>query len=159
MSNPKSVFYILSDNTTIRALIDEIKQACGNSSLDLSIAPNMSAPYTNSPLPEQVIQYYRASTLALALDGYNNSATFAHGSIPDSPLPVTVDMALMNCMNHTIGQDAFLYINFDQNPGQSRQQKWEIALEGVSLGVVGSVVLLYVLQFCRRRYNVRDHLW
>ena len=61
---------------------------------------------TSFPQPENVIQYYRASSLALTLDGYNNSAaTYAvqDGSVGDLPLPNTVDVLLLDCLNQTIG--------------------------------------------------------
>ena len=69
-------------------------------------------PYTFSnttgpanPQAEQVVQYYRASSIALTLDSYNNTGTFSANDTTDSPLPVlgTTDAALLNCLNTTIG--------------------------------------------------------
>lgn len=50
-----------------------------------------------------MVQYYRASSIALTLDGYNNSATYAPEGTLDSPLPSGVDMNLLTCLNETIG--------------------------------------------------------
>ena len=55
-------------------------------------------------MPQQVIQYYRASSAVLTLDGYNNSATFSSNeSASDSPLPQNIDTTLLECLNQTIG--------------------------------------------------------
>ena len=100
--SPPSTFYVLSDNTTITSLITDLSSNC--TSFLTSTSSNSSSPYINTPQPEQVIQYYRASSIALALEGYNNSATYlADSSTPDSPLPSTVDVNLMQCLNQTIG--------------------------------------------------------
>ena len=53
------------------------------------------------------MQYYRASTVALTLDGYNNSATFNDDNNDNdtmSPLPDGIDMDLLNCLNGTVGE-------------------------------------------------------
>jgi hypothetical protein len=53
------------------------------------------------------VQYYRASTVALTLDGYNNSATFNDDNSNEdamSPLPGGIDMDLLNCLNATVGE-------------------------------------------------------
>jgi len=105
-SDPNTVFRILSDNTTITSLIDSINQNCSShlsSSSSKSLSPfNISSP--NAPQPEQAIQYYRASSAVLTLDGYNNSATFSNcENTPDAPLPSNIDMQLLGCLNQTIG--------------------------------------------------------
>ena len=56
-----------------------------------------------APHPEQVVQYYRASSAALALQNYNNTAIFEEEGAPDIPLPANVDVQLLNCLNATIG--------------------------------------------------------
>lgn len=63
-------------------------------------------PNATEPRPEQVIQYYRASSIALTLDGYNNSATYGPEGSPDTPLPPDVDNTLLSCLNGTIGAAA-----------------------------------------------------
>lgn len=63
------------------------------------------------PRPEQAIQYYRASTLVLTMDGYNDSSVFnttANSTTTRSqtPLPTlsSMDQLFMTCLNDTIGQ-------------------------------------------------------
>ncbi|KXN90331.1 hypothetical protein AN958_04364 [Leucoagaricus sp. SymC.cos] len=101
-------FRLLSDNTTITSLIPNITSSCSPLlSSPSSITPS---PYPNDgsspPRPEQAIQYYRASSIVLTLDGYNNSlAVFGdNDSIPDAPLPPNTNTGLLNCLNETIGR-------------------------------------------------------
>ncbi|KAJ7136823.1 hypothetical protein C8R44DRAFT_948503 [Mycena epipterygia] len=49
-------------------------------------------------------EYYRASSVALSLDGYNDIAVFApENSTANTPLPAGIDMTLLGCLNGTIG--------------------------------------------------------
>lgn len=117
------IFRLLADNATIMSLIPDLTANCSTYLSNSSTPPNdlsktstpYAPPYTFSnvtgpanPQPEQVIQYYRASTIALTLDSYNNTATYAIAGTPDSPLPVLVtrDIALLECLNFTIGSAA-----------------------------------------------------
>ncbi len=119
-----TIFRLLSDTSTIASLINDLSTNCTSYLSTSSQSPNSLsndktgptpyvAPYTFSnttgpanPQPEQVIQYYRASTIALTLDSYNNSATYSSvDGTPNSPLPALNqrDEALLNCLNETIG--------------------------------------------------------
>ena len=102
-------FHVLSDNSTVSSLISSIDANCSSSlasSSSKSPQPyNASAP--GAPQPEQAIQYYRASSIVLTLDGYNNSATFSsNANASSSPLPSGIDTTLLNCLNQTIGLSA-----------------------------------------------------
>jgi len=57
----------------------------------------------DDPRPEQAIQYYRASSVALTLNGYNNSAVYTDGPAEDAPLPAGIDVEMISCINNTIG--------------------------------------------------------
>jgi hypothetical protein len=58
-----------------------------------------------APLEEEAVQYYRASSVVLTIDGYNNTAIFSPGdTTPDAPLPTTVDTNMLKCMNETIAE-------------------------------------------------------
>jgi len=123
-SSNSTIFRLLSDNSTIASLINDLSTNCTSYLSTSSQSPNSLSnaktgptpyvpPYTFSnttgpanPQPQQVVQYYRASTIALTLDSYNNSATYsAVDGTPDSPLPALSqrDAALLNCLNETIG--------------------------------------------------------
>ncbi|KAF9225627.1 hypothetical protein BS17DRAFT_554757 [Gyrodon lividus] len=100
-----TTFHVLSDNSTVSSLITIIDTNCSSSlSSSSSSSPqpfNASAP--GAPRPEQAIQYYRASSIVLTLDGYNNSATLSSDpNATDSPLPSSIDMTLLDCLNQTI---------------------------------------------------------
>lgn len=119
-----TVFRVLSDNSTTASLIEDLFKNCTSYLSTTSQSPNSlsnnktgptpyALPYTFSntsgpanPQPVQVVQYYRASTIALTLDSYNNSATYSPvDGTPDSPLPALNqrDAALLSCVNETIG--------------------------------------------------------
>lgn len=88
------------------------------------------------PKPEQMVQWYRASSFGLALDGYNNTAAFAadSSSIPDTPLPPH-DAPFLACLNSTIGSRLPLAVvphHRALHPGQ---------VVGIALGVFAVVVL------------------
>ena len=132
LSDPPTYFRILADNTTVLSLIEDLSTNC--SSLLSTTSPyysKTSTPYTDTPQPEQIIQYYRASSIALSVDGYNNTATYASDGTPDSPLPGTVDLKLLDCLNQTIGLAAPLI--------DGASVRWSTP----NLGVVGVVWALW----------------
>lgn len=100
-----TVYRIVSDNATVVDLITDAKINC-SSLLGPSTSQGPASfieTASDMPNPVQVIQYYRASSIALTLDGYNNSAVMAIEGTPDSPLPSEADTTLMECLNQTIG--------------------------------------------------------
>ena len=109
--NTGSTFYVLSDKSTVSSLIGTVKANC-SSSLNQTSTSSSPTPFTNSstaPLPEQALQYYRASSVVLTLDGYNDTAALngtqnpsARG--PTAPLPNGTDTTLLTCLNETIGR-------------------------------------------------------
>lgn len=104
-SNSNNTFHLLADNETVIALIGSVSNNCslGNASALVPPIPLNSSDPT-SPRPEQAVQYYRASSVVLTLDGYNNTAALLNdSSIPDTPLPSWVDQPFLDCLNQTIG--------------------------------------------------------
>ncbi|KAI0063855.1 hypothetical protein BV25DRAFT_1823927 [Artomyces pyxidatus] len=122
-----TTFHILADNTTVVSLISTIHANCSSylSMTNSSTTPiSYDATNSNDPVPEQAVQYYRASSVALTLDGYNNTA--ALGSDPNataSPLPVGIDTALLMCINATTGESVPLV-----NAGVQLSSGWSIAV-------------------------------
>jgi hypothetical protein len=104
-STNATTFRILADNTTVANLITAIRSNC--TSYLSGSSSNTSSTYEDSltalPQPEQAIQYYRASSVALALDGYNNTGALGTDGSPNTPLPSNIDTTLLNCLNQTIG--------------------------------------------------------
>ena len=118
-ASANSTFFILADNSTVISLIDFVSTNCSSlinnptsSSVDI-IPPPFNSSDPLEPRPESAIQYYRASSVVLLLDGYNNTGALSPSNLTsNSPLPVWVDQPLLNCLNYTIGQSVPL-----MNPG------------------------------------------
>lgn len=102
--NSNNTFHLLADNATVTSLIDSVAANCtlGNTTALVATPLNTSDP--NEPRPEQAVQYYRASSVVLTLDGYNDTAALSSdNSTADAPLPSWVDTSFLNCLNQTIG--------------------------------------------------------
>lgn len=101
---------MLSDESTVSSLIGTVNANC-SSSLNKTSTSSSPTPFTNLstwPLPEQALQYYRASSVVLTLDGYNDTAALngtqnSSASVPMAPLPNGTDTTLLTCLNETIG--------------------------------------------------------
>ncbi|KAJ7505291.1 hypothetical protein B0H11DRAFT_2154148 [Mycena galericulata] len=108
-STNASTFRIVADNSTVVNLISDITANCSasiNSPTAISPSPYIityNDTATLPPQPEQMVQYYRACSIALSLDGYNNTAIFEPEGTPDVALPAGIDKTLLNCVNQTIG--------------------------------------------------------
>ncbi|KAI0069513.1 hypothetical protein K474DRAFT_1702573 [Panus rudis PR-1116 ss-1] len=100
-ASSNSTFHLLSDNTTVTDLIPAIVSNCTQFNLNANASSSSPSPYNSSdpfqPRPEQVIQYFRGSSVALTLDGYNDTtALLDNPSGPDVPIPSWVDGTLMD---------------------------------------------------------------
>jgi hypothetical protein len=104
-SSNATTFRILADNATVVDLIADIQSNCtSNLSGSSSTTPSTyNDSLTALPQPEQAIQYYRASSVALTLDGYNDTGALGPDGSPDTPLPSNIDTVLLDCLNQTIG--------------------------------------------------------
>ncbi|KAF8997088.1 hypothetical protein BDQ17DRAFT_1411541 [Cyathus striatus] len=110
-STNHSTYHLLADSDTTVWLFSDIAGNCSS----LISSPYSPTACTSSNMsdqmrPEQVVQYYRASSVALTLDGYNNSATFSEEETVDSPLPQGYDSNLLECLNRTIGSSAIMVV-------------------------------------------------
>jgi len=97
---PTETYHIISDNNTVQALLIALSSDCS-----FNNAPLVALPFTGNasdPRPEQAIQYYRASSVALTLDGYNDTAALSDTPGPDTPLPTTLNQTFLDCINNTI---------------------------------------------------------
>lgn len=104
-STQNTTYRLVADNATVTDLIADIVSACSPSDLNNSstiVATNFNDSLP-APKPEQAVQYYRASSVALTLDGYNNTGALGPAGTPDTPLPTNIDTTLLNCLNSTIG--------------------------------------------------------
>ncbi|KAL5529661.1 hypothetical protein ACEPAG_5646 [Sanghuangporus baumii] len=148
--NTSSVTYrLVGDNSSVVAVFDALVANCSvaNSSSAFS---TFTPSNTVWPLPEQVVQYYRASSFALSLDGYNNTAALpanapaSNNSKPvemaDTSLPSGLNMTFLSCVNNTIGASVPLV---------------ETPKRGLSSGLIASIVgasisglFVLVIAFC-----------
>lgn len=150
--NESSVTYrIIGDTVSVTAVFDALVANCsvGNSSAGIA---SFSPSPTTWPLPEQIIQYYRASSFALSLDGYNNTAALpsnmpasnssAPNTLTDTPLPSGLNMTFLQCVNLTIGASVPLV--------EPQSHKLSSAAIGgiVSGSIIGIIVLLFAYAWC-----------
>lgn len=102
-NSSNTTFHVVADNTTVTALIASIDANCtvASNSSTVPLAFNGSA---TDPKPEQSVQYYRASSVSLTLDGYNDTSALSDdANATPVPLPSNIDTTLLNCLNDTIG--------------------------------------------------------
>ncbi|TCD60630.1 hypothetical protein EIP91_009761 [Steccherinum ochraceum] len=131
-----SSFHVLSDNSTVTSLIGSITSNCtlGPNSANTNTTPTFydsSSTDTSQPRPEQVVQYYRGSSVALTLDRYNDTSALSENqTAPDVPIPSWVDATTLDCLNQTIGQ-AVPLIDSGALPG--------------SVPAIGSIALLWMV--------------
>lgn len=110
-NNTISTFMVLADQSTVSSLIGTVDANC-SSYLSKDNTSSSPTPYTNqstAPGPEQAIQYYRASSVVLVLEGYNsgvlNGTQNLNASVaPVLSLPNGTDTRLLTCLNDTIGR-------------------------------------------------------
>jgi len=103
-NSTNSTFYVLSDNSTVASLITSISANCTIAS-NSSTAPSPYNGTASQPSLEQAVQYYRASSVVLTLNGYNDTSALSNNTdATPVPLPTWVDTSLLNCLNYTIGE-------------------------------------------------------
>ncbi|EPQ57748.1 hypothetical protein GLOTRDRAFT_9905, partial [Gloeophyllum trabeum ATCC 11539] len=108
--NTSEIYRLIGDEFSVQEVLNALVSNCTvkNTTLE-SFSPEVYA----YPQPEQIIQWYRASTFGLGLDTYNNSAALA-SNMPSSndtsppplssatPLPAGLNMTFLTCLNTTI---------------------------------------------------------
>lgn len=142
LSSGSTNLTIVADNFTAKTLAKAISDNC-TSFLSKPFVANATAsikPYDGSPRPENVVQYYRSSSIAFVSSGYINKATYNAPKTPDTDVP---RLSGLECFNQTIGNNAPLAI------GGERIQAWKIAVFVLS-GILGTALLVVlVLTLCR----------
>lgn len=106
-------FDLVGDETSLRSVLDVlVSSSCDVS--NLTVVP-YDGTNTSQPRPESAVQYFRSSSFALTMNGYNNTASLPSNqpadnstaplNIPDTPLPTNhTDMTFLACVNTTIGE-------------------------------------------------------
>lgn len=101
-----TTFHLLADNSTLSSLLTSLQSNCSsfyNSSLTSTQPQTYFGNVTSDPQPEQAIQYFRASSVVLTLDGYNDTAALSSDeNATQTSLPSNVDATLLECLNDTV---------------------------------------------------------
>ncbi|KAL5529660.1 hypothetical protein ACEPAG_5645 [Sanghuangporus baumii] len=150
-NSSSATFRLIGDNSSVTTVFDALVANCSVANSSSAITP-FSPSVTMWPLPEQVVQYYRASSFALSLDNYNNTATLLANApasndsslpqIPDTPLPPGLNTTLLQCINTTIGASVPLA---DVDSGSKFSSA---AIVGIVFGSAAGIVLLSCLVYC-----------
>jgi hypothetical protein len=104
-------FNLVGDEDSVRSVLDVLVSSDCDVA-NLTVVPYSSAN-TSQPRPENVVQYYRASSFALTLNGYNNTVELpsnmpsnnntAPPNIANAPLLANhTDLNFLACINSTI---------------------------------------------------------
>ncbi|KDQ50274.1 hypothetical protein JAAARDRAFT_211857 [Jaapia argillacea MUCL 33604] len=141
------IYRIIGDQLSVTAVLDALVTNCSVQNTTISFLEPNTYSY---PQPEQIVQWYRASTFGLSLDSYNNTAALpsnmpvSNDTSPlslseDTPLPSGLNATYLHCLNTTIGVSVPLV---DPPPSG-----WsDDALAGLVIGivVVGFLIILLI---------------
>lgn len=161
----QNTYYLVGDESSVSMVLASLVSHCGilNSTVANTYINGTSTfnGDTLVPHPEQMVQYYRASSFALALSVYNNSATLgsnapaSNSSAPpplseDTPVPPGTNRTFLACLNSTIAT------NLPLPETDSGSHQWTSDriqnLFGLSIIGVGVLMVLWViLSECRCR--------
>ncbi|KAG6852569.1 hypothetical protein H0H87_009698, partial [Tephrocybe sp. NHM501043] len=155
----QNVTYMLyADQASVTDVIPEVNKNCSN--LVIPADPNPVAVSSTGTInfgPQEVVQYFRSSSAALLLQGYNNTALWTN-STQDSPLPDNRDPDLLACLNTTIAQRIPIT---DKQGGLSRLEiGWIVtgAVIGLFLLVISAIYVSEWLHKKRMRRTERGHI-
>ena len=124
---PPMNLYVIADKPTLEAVGPAVLWSCsknnyngwiGEDKVRISKPKEFKGPAEDpkGPVPEQAVSYYRGSSVALSLVGYNNTAqvtSYTPGnptSQVDTPFPPVVDSSFFMCVNRTLGESIPLVI-------------------------------------------------
>ncbi|KDN35134.1 hypothetical protein RSAG8_11822, partial [Rhizoctonia solani AG-8 WAC10335] len=130
--NTSDVYRLLGDRDSVNVILSTLRDECsavGGDILDYDPAADNSSHAL--PHVESIVQYYRASSFALSLDGYsnsvaavtptalaNNTGQLVTSLLPPTPLPRSINPLFLDCINRTVGTSLpLLDSGFDNLPG------------------------------------------
>jgi hypothetical protein len=164
-------YYLIGDESSVSVVLVSLISSCGIANVTVTNTYINGTSVLNEtalvPHPEQVVQYYRASSFSLALSSYNNSAALlsrspaSNDSAPpplseNTPLPGGINTTLFVCINATIAATVPLLDTDSGKHGLSTANIIEIVIGSV----VGVLLLLglglrFTIWIARRRLNPR----
>jgi len=139
-------FALYGDINSVNDMVSVLSTNC--SVVNATYVTNFTAT------PFNAVQYYRGSSFALLLDGYNNSLPdievqdpSQNFTVPDqqpAPLPSAVNQSYFDCVNTTIGS----YIGLlDSDYASAALPRLSASSAGATGSVALAVVLLRLLSF------------
>lgn len=146
------VLYAVGDKPSLDALKLAIWWTCARSDysqwlfaekLRISEPKKFKGPAEDpdGPTPEQTVMYYRGSSLALFLVGYNNTAQVVNDVLQDTPLPSATGSSFFTCINSTFGSSMPLVISMGAVPYQTNAASSVVTPLPVVMILIVSVVL------------------
>ncbi|EUC65124.1 hypothetical protein RSOL_498250 [Rhizoctonia solani AG-3 Rhs1AP] len=117
--NTSEVYRLLGDRDSVAAVFSALREKCSVVGDVLAYDPSSDNSSHTLPRVESIVQYYRASTFALSLDGYiNSAAALVTSLLPPTPFPSSINPMLLDCINQTVGTDLpLLDQGFSSLPG------------------------------------------
>jgi hypothetical protein len=113
ISSTPEIYHLIGDHDSVRAVLVALMDNCTVQDTISTMTTFDRDSSSKAVWPEQVIQYYRGSTFAFSLDGYNNTASLfsnqpkdnntAPPVLVDTPLPTGLNMTFLACLNVTTG--------------------------------------------------------
>ena len=112
------IYYFVADNTTVDAVNLLIQTSCSTNNDAVGVPFDPTLP--SELHPELVVQWYRASSAALFLDGYNNTIATSYNAPAtnqsalmsvalQTPLPSTINEGFLKCLNDTVIETIPIY--------------------------------------------------
>jgi hypothetical protein len=161
-SSTNETYHLVGDAASVRAVLTALISNCSAQDTTGQIAVFARDASVPSVYPEQAVQYYRASSFALTLDGYNNTASLASNqpadnntappAMADTPLPTSLNTTFLQCLNTTTAF-ALPVVN-----GPHKLSHGDIA--GIVIGsIIGAILLGFGLLWCCISCGSRVSRW
>jgi hypothetical protein len=150
----------------VSVVLNALVSQCGiaNSSVTNTYTNGTLSPNGTvlAPRPEQMVQYYRASSFAVALSSYNNSAALPSNAptsnssaaspvSTDTPLPAGLNMTLLTCINNTVAASLPLIDTDSGKHGLTEEQIEWIAVSSIMGLFIIALLLKYCIGWCTRQ--------
>lgn len=153
---------LVADNSTTSSVASIVGTNCSSliAGSQIVVAVGSSSNSSNisfTTLPEQAVQYYRASSIVLTLDGYNDTDAVQASLSTHVPIPNWVNQTMLQCVNQTIGAaapliDAGTSTATGLSLPNSAMSTTSISLEfGLQTGGMGLVCLTWIIGYMLSR--------